>query len=315
MLGNGGAKLDDLAKSFSSTSVGSVGVQVSTLSDLVKLNAAQTAMLQSSRLQIPVAFTAEMLHSGGHPGCTVFPMPAGQGASWNTTLVRLIAESNALQARASGTVHGLAPVLNVATDPRFGRSAECFGEDPLLVANMGVAAVQGLQGFDGLGGPNAYFGSRSKSPLATEILPENTDGWDGAPLQCSLGAAACCYLPFMLTRARCTPDDVIAFLRPGDPRNVASKALWGLRLWRCGRVQRRHLRAVAVRALLLPVAAVRDGGWPGGDGVAQLDQLRAGARVAPLDDRGAAEPAGVRGGVHRSRLAQRAGAGHLSARC
>ena len=122
MLGNGMAKLTDLTNSFGKTGVGSVGIQVSSLTDLKAQNEAQKQIVESSRLGIPIAFTAETLHSGGHPGCTVYPMPAGQGASWNKTLVELIAAQNALQARASGTVHGLAPVLNVATDPRFGRS-------------------------------------------------------------------------------------------------------------------------------------------------------------------------------------------------
>eukprot|EP00040_Diaphanoeca_grandis_P033970 m.208984 g.208984 ORF g.208984 m.208984 type:complete len:796 (-) comp33026_c0_seq6:102-2489(-) len=160
MLGNGEAS-PSVIKSFGTTSVGSVGYSVGSMDDLEKLNAIQAYIINTSRLGIPIAFTAETLHSGGNPGCTVFPMPAGQGASWNKTLVRLIAQSNALQARASGTVHGLAPVLNVATDPRFGRTQECFGEDPIVVATMGVEALRGLQGDDGLGGPNAYLGSAS----------------------------------------------------------------------------------------------------------------------------------------------------------
>ena len=51
----------------------------------------------------------------------------------------------ASQARASGTNHGLAPVINVATDPRFGRAQEAFGEDPFVVGVMSTAAVLGLQ--------------------------------------------------------------------------------------------------------------------------------------------------------------------------
>eukprot|EP00935_MAST-01C_sp_MAST-1C-sp1_P000418 g418.t1 len=173
MLGNGMAKLTDLTKSFGKTGVGSVGIQVSSLTDLKAQNEAQKQIVESSRLGIPIAFTAETLHSGGHAGCTVYPMPAGQGASWNKTLVELIAAQNALQARASGTVHGLAPVLNVATDPRFGRTQECFGEDPHLVGAMGIAAVKGLQGELSLAGcnssdlPNCYF----ETP-ATKILSQ-----------------------------------------------------------------------------------------------------------------------------------------------
>jgi beta-glucosidase len=60
--------------------------------------------------------------------------------------VKEIAVANALQSRASGVNHGLAPVINVPTDPRFGRTQEAFGEDPFIVGVMATAAVLGLQG-------------------------------------------------------------------------------------------------------------------------------------------------------------------------
>ena len=144
MLGDGDGSLK-LAQHFSKTGVGSMGWQVASLADLKGQNAAQAAMINSSRLHIPIDFTGECLHSGGHPGVTVFPMPALQGSSWNLSLVHAIAASNALQARASGTNHALEPVINVATDPRFGRFQEAFGEDPFVVGTMAVAAVLGLQ--------------------------------------------------------------------------------------------------------------------------------------------------------------------------
>ena len=122
MLGNGEA--GQVIAKFANTSVGSGGFAVASLADLRQQNALQAAIVNTSRLHIPVDFTAETLHSGGHPGCTVFPMPAGQGASWNVSLVEAIAAANARQARASGTNHGLSPVINVATDPRFGRFQE-----------------------------------------------------------------------------------------------------------------------------------------------------------------------------------------------
>jgi beta-glucosidase len=116
MLGDGMGSLK-LTQHFASTGLGSMGWQVASMADLHNQNAAQSSMINSSRLGIPIDFTAETLHSGGHPGVTVFPMPALQGSSWNISLVRAIAASNALQARASGTNHGLSPVINVATDP------------------------------------------------------------------------------------------------------------------------------------------------------------------------------------------------------
>ena len=158
MLGDGDGSMK-LAQHFNATGVGSMGWQVASLADLEAQNAVQGAMVNSSRLNIPIDFTGECLHSGGHPGVTVFPMPALQGSSWNLSLVHAIAASNALHARASGTNHALSPVINVATDPRFGRFQEAFGEDPFIVGTMAVAAVRGLQGDDGAAGPNSYLGS------------------------------------------------------------------------------------------------------------------------------------------------------------
>lgn len=78
-------------------------------------------------------------------GC-IFPMPAGQGASWNRSLVRKLAAAIAKEARASGADRGFSPELQVATDPRFGRTQENFGGDPLLVSELGVAVAMGSAG-------------------------------------------------------------------------------------------------------------------------------------------------------------------------
>ncbi len=86
-------------------------------------------------------------------------MPCSQGASWNLTLVEEIGRINALQLRAAGGDQALSPILQVCTDPRFGRMEENFAEDPFLVSKYGVAAVTGLQGMDGLGGASEYLGS------------------------------------------------------------------------------------------------------------------------------------------------------------
>jgi beta-glucosidase len=112
----------------------------------------------STRLGIPASIIAETTHSGGASGTTVFPMPCSQGASWNLSLVEEIGRINALQLRAAGGDQALSPILQVCTDPRFGRMEENFGEDPTLVAKYGVAAVTGLQGRDGLGGASEYIG-------------------------------------------------------------------------------------------------------------------------------------------------------------
>jgi len=120
------------------------------------VKALRQALGASTRLGIPPSVYGETTHSGSAGGTTVFPMPCSQGASYNKTLVKAIAAANALELRSAGGDQALGPILQVATDPRFGRLEENFAEDPYLVAAYGVAAVQGLQGDDGAAGASTY---------------------------------------------------------------------------------------------------------------------------------------------------------------
>lgn len=117
------------------------------------LNYLQETLLANSRLGIPVATVSETLHSSYEDG-TAFPNPTLLGSTWDTALVEAIGGVIGLEARASGITRGFAPVLQVVTDPRFGRYEESFGEDPFLVSRMGVAMTQGQQG---TGGPSTYL--------------------------------------------------------------------------------------------------------------------------------------------------------------
>jgi beta-glucosidase len=132
------------------------GCLASNINDAIKL---RKELIFSTRLGVPPSIFGETTHSGGAANTTVFPMPVSQGASFNVTLIEEIAAMNALQLRASGGDHALSPVLQVCTDPRFGRLEENFSEDPFLVGAYAIAATAGLQGRDGLGGVESYLGS------------------------------------------------------------------------------------------------------------------------------------------------------------
>jgi beta-glucosidase len=80
------------------------------------------------------------------PGATSFPQAIALAASFDPDLAEEIFTVTARQTRARGVSQVLAPVVDVARDPRWGRIEETYGEDPYLVARMGVAAVNGLQG-------------------------------------------------------------------------------------------------------------------------------------------------------------------------
>ncbi len=79
---------------------------------------------------------------------TIFPQAIGVASTWQPELAAALADAVRVQMRAMGAHQGLSPVLDICRDPRWGRTEETFGEDPHLVARMGVSFVRGLQGDD-----------------------------------------------------------------------------------------------------------------------------------------------------------------------
>jgi beta-glucosidase len=109
-------------------------------------NAIQKFFLAESRLGIPVIFHEECLHGHAAIEATSFPQPIGLAATFDPDLVERLFTMTAEEARVRGTHQALTPVVDVARDPRWGRVEETYGEDPYLVARMGIAAVRGFQG-------------------------------------------------------------------------------------------------------------------------------------------------------------------------
>lgn len=97
---------------------------------------------------LPALFNEEGVHGLMGAGATVFPSALALAATWDVDLVEQVYEAVAVETRARGSNYVYAPVLDLARDPRWGRVEETFGEHPTLVAEMGVAAVLGLQGRD-----------------------------------------------------------------------------------------------------------------------------------------------------------------------
>eukprot|EP01052_Picozoa_sp_SAG31_P019758 SAG31_NODE_1455_length_8278_cov_2.514366_4_plen_229_part_00 len=130
---------------YSSTGVGALSGEACDDQHCTRLayqNAAQAAIIKSSRLHIPASFICETLHSADGIS-TIFPMPCLQGATWDTALVRAVATSIAVQARAGGVDRGFSPEINVCTDPRFGRTGEivlvlCWSCAGLVLCLCGV---------------------------------------------------------------------------------------------------------------------------------------------------------------------------------
>ncbi|MDO6415194.1 glycoside hydrolase family 3 N-terminal domain-containing protein [Sphingomonas sp. BIUV-7] len=110
------------------------------------VNALQRWATSETRLGIPILFHEEALHGYAAVGATSFPQAIALASSWDPDLVRRIDTVIAREVRARGVSLALSPVVDIARDPRWGRIEETFGEDPYLVGEMGVAAVEGLQG-------------------------------------------------------------------------------------------------------------------------------------------------------------------------
>jgi beta-glucosidase len=117
--------------------------------DVARLgNAIQTYLIEETRLGVPAMFHDECLAGVLARGATIFPQIIGAASTWQPELVEQMTGVIRQQMRALGIHHGLAPVLDVARDPRWGRIEETFGEDPYLIATMGNAYIRGLQGED-----------------------------------------------------------------------------------------------------------------------------------------------------------------------
>ncbi|MDZ7723823.1 MAG: glycoside hydrolase family 3 N-terminal domain-containing protein [candidate division KSB1 bacterium] len=109
-------------------------------------NRIQKFFIENTRLGIPVVFHEECLHGHAANRATSFPQPIGLAATFNPDLIHHIFEVIAKEVRYRGAHQVLAPVADIARDPRWGRVEETFGEDPFLATQMTVAAIRGIQG-------------------------------------------------------------------------------------------------------------------------------------------------------------------------
>jgi beta-xylosidase len=139
---------------------------------MLALAGLQQRIVAASRFGIPAIAHEECLTGFAAWTATIFPTPLCWGASFDPGLVRKVAAAIGGSMRACGVHHGLAPVLDVVRDPRWGRTEESIGEDPYLVGTIGTAYVQGLQstGVDAtlkhFVGYSASRGGRNMAPVS-----------------------------------------------------------------------------------------------------------------------------------------------------
>ena len=109
-------------------------------------NSIQKWARNNTRLGIPVLFHEECLHGHAAQKGTSFPQAIALASTWDPDLVEKVFSATASEVRARGAQQCLTPVLDLARDPRWGRTEETYGEDPYLGSRIGVAAVKGFQG-------------------------------------------------------------------------------------------------------------------------------------------------------------------------
>ncbi|MCS7192084.1 MAG: glycoside hydrolase family 3 C-terminal domain-containing protein [Armatimonadetes bacterium] len=141
----------DKAKELLKHGIGQI-TRIAGGSDLPPKEAAQLAneiqrfLIEETRLGIPAIVHEECLSGLMARGATTFPQSINLASTFEPDLVREMTTAIRKEMRAIGAHQGLAPVLDVLRDPRWGRTEETFGEDPYLIACMAVAYITGLQG-------------------------------------------------------------------------------------------------------------------------------------------------------------------------
>lgn len=110
-----------------------------------KINAIQKYFIEKTRLGIPIIPFDEALHGLVREGSTVFPQAIGLAACWNLDLMNNVASVIAKETKQRGIRQILSPVVNIASDVRWGRTEETYGEDPFLSSAMGVTFVNAFE--------------------------------------------------------------------------------------------------------------------------------------------------------------------------
>jgi beta-glucosidase len=143
------------------------------------VNAVQRHLVERTRLGIPALSAEESLHGFMAKGATAFPQAIALASTWDPALVERVFTAAALEARARGANWVLTPVLDIAREPRWGRTEETLGEDPFLVSRLGVAAIRGLQGRGpGIGADHVlatakHFAAHGQPEGGTNTAPAN----------------------------------------------------------------------------------------------------------------------------------------------
>ncbi len=137
-------------------------------------NRLQKFLVEETRLGIPAILHEECCLGALFLGGSIYPQMIGLASTFQPDLARRMTDEIRKQMLAVGARQALAPVLDVARDPRWGRIEETFGEDPTLVSQFGVAYIKGLQSDDlnqGVAATAKHFIGHSLSERGLNCAP------------------------------------------------------------------------------------------------------------------------------------------------
>lgn len=125
---------------------GSAGGDLSAEEVVAIHNELQKELLKHCPNKIPAIIVEECLSGYQQRDATVYPQSLAMASTWNPQLMREVTDQIRRLLRGAGVQQALSPVLDLVSDPRWGRNEETYGEDPVLAAAMATAFVKGLQG-------------------------------------------------------------------------------------------------------------------------------------------------------------------------
>ena len=135
-----------------------------------KINTIQKYFIEQSRLGIPIIAFDEGLHGLVRSGATAFPQAIALAATFDTSLMHSVGNAIATESKIRGIRQILSPVINIASDVRWGRTEETYGEDPFLTTEMGVAFISAFEQMNIITTPKHFIanvgdGGRDSYPI------------------------------------------------------------------------------------------------------------------------------------------------------
>jgi beta-glucosidase len=187
--------LDDSTHDYSH---GAFGLQISAGTNgawghAERINAIQKFFVERTRLGIPIIPFEEALHGLAREGATVFPQAIALAATWDTALMVRVSLASARETGSRGIRQVLSPVVNLATDVRWGRVEETYGEDPFLASGMAAAFVAPFERSGIIATPKHFVanvgeGGRDSYPI--DLSPRLLEELHFPPFRSALAAGA-----------------------------------------------------------------------------------------------------------------------------